>query len=193
MHIFCHFWEPFGSLRATFGRLLVTKVVQRLQKVSQTRPNGFKTPQKGSQKTTWFAFLKTFDVFSTISSFCSVGFYLAPIGAYWLLLAPLGSYCLLFAPIASYCLLLPPRCSYCLLLAPNGSSWLLMAPIAHLVSYWLLLVPIRFYCLLLAPKGSSCSCCLLLAPIASPWLLLVPIGFSLYFPKKKKARVPFIC
>ena len=35
----------------TFGRLLVTKVVQRLQKVSQTRPNGFKTPQKGSGKT----------------------------------------------------------------------------------------------------------------------------------------------
>ena len=155
MHLFCHFWEPFGSLRATFGRLLVTKVVQRLQKVSQTRPNGFKTPQKGSEKTTWLAFLKKFDVFSTISSFCIV---LACIwllfGFSWLLLAPLGSYCLLFAPIASYCLLLPPRCSYCLLLAPNGSSWLLMAPIAHLVSYWLLLSPIASSLLSLSPIGS---------------------------------------
>ena len=124
-------------------RLLVTKVVQRLQKVSQTRPNGFKTPQKGSEKTKWLAFLEKFDVFSTIFViFYRIGFYLDPIGAYWLLLAPLGSYCFLFAPIACYCLLLPPRCSYCFLLAPTGSSWLLMAPIAHLVSYWLLLSPI---------------------------------------------------
>ena len=162
--------------------------------MSQKRPNGSKAPQKGSEKTTWLAFLKKFDVFSTISSFCivlaSIWLLLALIGSCWLLLAPLGSYCLLFAPIASYCLLLPPRCSYCLLLAPNGSSWLLMPPIAHLVSYWLLLVPIRSYCLLLAPKGSSCSCCLLLAPIASPWLLLVPIGSSLYFPQKKKSALP---
>ena len=164
--LFGDFRDPFGSLPGTFGRLLVTKVPQRFQKVSQKRPNGSKALQKGFEKTTWLAFLKKFDVFSTISSFSLV---LASIwllfGSYCLLLAPLGSYCLLFAPIASYCLLLPPRCSYCLLLAPNGSSWLLMAPIAHLVSCWLLLVPIRSY-----------------------WLLL-----ALYFSKAKKTRFPFIC
>ena len=51
MHLFGHFRKPFGSLRGTFGRLLVTKVTQRLQKVSQKRPNGFKAPHKGSEKT----------------------------------------------------------------------------------------------------------------------------------------------
>ena len=35
MHLFCPFWEPFGSLRATFGRLLVTKVVQRVPNATQ--------------------------------------------------------------------------------------------------------------------------------------------------------------
>ena len=50
--LFCHFREPFGSLRATFGRLLVTKLPQRLQKLSQKRPNGSKAPQKESEKTT---------------------------------------------------------------------------------------------------------------------------------------------
>ena len=123
MHTFCYFWDPFGSLRATFGRLLVTKVVQRLQKVSQTRPNGFKTPQKGSGKTKWLAFLKKFDVFSTISSFCIV------LASIWLLLALIGSCWLLLAPIAFYLLLLPPIVSYCLLAAPIVSYWLLMAPL----------------------------------------------------------------
>ena len=47
-----HFWEPFGSLRAAFGRLFVTKMPQRLQKVTPKRPNGSKAPQKGSEKTT---------------------------------------------------------------------------------------------------------------------------------------------
>ena len=46
-----HFWEPFGSLRATFGRLLVTKVPQRRQKVVQKRANGSKAAEKGSEKT----------------------------------------------------------------------------------------------------------------------------------------------
>ena len=49
--LFGHFREPFGSLRGTFGRLLVTKVPQRLPKVSQKRPNGSKAPQKGFEKT----------------------------------------------------------------------------------------------------------------------------------------------
>ena len=119
--LFNHFWEPFGSLRATFGRLLVTKVV--LQKVSQTRPNGFKTPQKGSEKTKWLAFLKKFDVFSTISSFCIV------LASIWLLLALIAFCWLLLAPIAFYLLLLPPIASYCLLVAPIVSYWLLMAPL----------------------------------------------------------------
>ena len=48
---FGNFWEPFGSLRGTFGRLLVTKVPQRLQKVVQKRPNGSKAPKKKSEKT----------------------------------------------------------------------------------------------------------------------------------------------
>ena len=117
------FREPFGSLRGTFGRLLVTKLPQRLQKVSQKRPNGSKAPQKGSQKTKWLAFLEKFDVFSTISSF---SFVLASI---WLLLAPIGSYCLLLAPIAFYLLLLLPIVSYCLLAALIVSYWLLMAPL----------------------------------------------------------------
>ena len=111
-----HFWEPFGSLRGTFGRLLVTKVGQRLQKVSQKRPNGSKAPHKGSEKTIRHAFLDKFDVFSTVLSF---SFVLASIwllfGAYWLLLAPLVSYWL------SYCLLLAPIVSYCLLAVPIGS------------------------------------------------------------------------
>ena len=123
MHIFCPFWEPFGSLRATFGRLLVTKVVQRLQKVSQTRPNGFKTPQKGSEKTKWLAFLKKFDVFSTISSFCIV------LASIWLLLALIGSCWLLLAPIAFYLLLLPPIVSIVSSLLLLSSIWLLMAPL----------------------------------------------------------------
>ena len=117
------FGLPFGSLRATFGRLLVTKVVQRLQKVSQTRPNGFKTPQKGFEKTKWLAFLKKFDVFSTISSFCIV------LASIWLLLALIGSCWLLLAPIAFYLLLLPSIVSYCLLAVPIVSYWLLMAPL----------------------------------------------------------------
>ena len=66
IYLFSYFWEPFGNLRATFGRLLVTKVLQRLQKVSQKRPNGSKAPQKGSEKTKWLAFLKKLDVFFTI-------------------------------------------------------------------------------------------------------------------------------
>ena len=52
MHLCGHFREPLGSLRDTFGRLLVTKVPQRLQKVVQKRSNGSKAPQKGSEKTT---------------------------------------------------------------------------------------------------------------------------------------------
>ena len=143
-NIFGHFWEPFGSLRATFGRLLVTKVPQRHQKVSQKRPNGSKAPHKGSEKTIWPAFLDKFDVFSTIFLFYLV------LASIWLLLAPIGSYWLLLAPIGFYWLLLPPIVSYCLLAAPIVPYWLLMAPIAPLVSYWLLLVPIRFYWLLLA-------------------------------------------
>ena len=121
--LFGHFWEPFGSLRGTFGRLLVTKVPQRLQKVSQKRPNGSKAPQKGSEKTKWLAFLKKFDVFSTISSFCIV------LASIWLLLALIGSCWLLLAPIAFYLLLLRLIVSYCLLAAPIVSYWLLMAPL----------------------------------------------------------------
>ena len=112
------FREPFGSLRATFGRLLVTKLPQRLQKVFQKRINGPQAPQKGSEKTKWLAFLKKFDVFSTISSFCIV------LASIWLLLALIGSCWLLLAPIAFYLLLLPPIVSYCLsllLLSPIGS------------------------------------------------------------------------
>jgi len=118
-----HFWEPFGSLRATFGRLFVTQMPQRLQKVSQKRPNGSKAPQKGSENTKWLAFLKKFDGFSTISSFCIV------LASIWLLLALIGSCWLLLAPIAFYLLLLPPIVSYCLLAAPIVSYWLLMAPL----------------------------------------------------------------
>ena len=94
MHLFCNFWELFGNLRATFGRLLVTKVVQRLQKVSQTRPNGFKTPQKGSEKTKWLAFLKKFNVFLTILLFSRV------LASVWLLLASIGSYCAIVLMLA---------------------------------------------------------------------------------------------
>ena len=111
---FCHFHEPFGSLRGTFGRLLVTKVAQRLQKVSQKRPNGPKAPQKDSEKTTWLAFLEEFDVFSTIFSFSLV------LASIWLLLAPIGS---------SW-LLLPSICAYCFRLSPIASSLLLLSPIA---------------------------------------------------------------
>ena len=118
-----HFWEPFGSLRGTFGRLFVTKMPQRLQKVTQKRPNGSKAPQKGSEKTTWLAFLNKLDVFSTISSF---SFVLASI---WLLFALIGSCWLLLAPIALHLLLLPPIVSYCLLAALIVSYWLLMAPL----------------------------------------------------------------
>ena len=116
MHLFGHFREPFGSLWGTFGRLLVTKVAQRLQKVFQKRPNGSKAPHKGSEKTIRHAFLDKFDVFLTVLLF---SFVLASIwllfGAYWLLLAPLVSYWL------SYCLLLAPIVSYCLLAVPIGS------------------------------------------------------------------------
>ena len=122
--LFGHFRDPFGSLPGTFGRLLVTKVPQRLQKVVQKRSNGSKAPQKGSEKTTRPAFLEKFDIFSTISSFC---FILASI---WLLLAPIGSYWLLLAPIAFYLLLLLPIVSYCLLAALIVSYWLLLAPLA---------------------------------------------------------------
>ena len=115
MHLFCSFWEPFATLRATFGRLLVTKVVQRLQKVSQKRPNGPKAPQKGSEKTTWLPFLHKFDVFSTIFSF---SFVLAFI---WLLLAPIGSSWLLLPSICAYCFRLSPIASSLLLLSPIGS------------------------------------------------------------------------
>ena len=79
------FWEPFGSLRATFGRLLVTKVPQRLPKGSQKRPNGSKAPQKGFEKTTWLAFLNKLNVFSTIFSFSLV------LAFIWLLFALIGS------------------------------------------------------------------------------------------------------
>ena len=121
--LFCHFWEPFGSLRGTFGRLFVTKMPQRLQKVTPKRPNGSKAPQKGSEKTTWLAFLNKLDVFSTISSF---SFVLASI---WLLFALIGSCWLLLAPIALHLLLLPPIVSYYLLAALIVSYWLLMAPL----------------------------------------------------------------
>ena len=116
--LFGHFWEPFGSLRDTFGRLLVTKVPQRFQKVSQKRPNGSKAPQKGYEKTTWLAFLKKFDVFSIIPSLCIV------LASIWLLLVLIGSCWILLAPIAFYLLLLPPIVSIAsslLLLSPIGS------------------------------------------------------------------------
>ena len=115
-----HFWEPFGSLRGTFGRLFVTKMSQRLRKVTQKGSNGCKAPQKGSEKTTWLAFLNKLNVFSTIFSF---SFVLASI---WLLFALIGSCWLLLAPIALHLLLLPPIVSYCLL-AALVSYWLLMA------------------------------------------------------------------
>ena len=85
-NIFSFFWEPFGSLRANFGRLLVTKVSQRLLKVVQKRPNGSKAPKEGSEKTKCPVFLDKFDVFSKISSFCIV------LASIWLLLALIGSY-----------------------------------------------------------------------------------------------------
>ena len=135
-------------------RLFVTKVPQRLQKVVQKRPNGSKAPQKGSEKTHLLAFLKKFDLFSTISSFCIV------VASIWLLLALIGSYWLLLAPIGSYWFLLLRIVSYCLFAAPIVSYWLLMAPLAPLVSYWLLLVLIRSYWLLLAlyfPKKKRAS------------------------------------
>ena len=72
----------------------MTKVPQRFQKVSQKRPNGSKAPQKGCEKTTWLAFLKKFNVFSTIPSFCIV------LASIWLLLVLIGSCWLLLAPIA---------------------------------------------------------------------------------------------
>ena len=81
--LFGNFWDPFGSLRDTFGRLLVKKVPQRLQKVVQKRSNGSKAPQKGSEKTKWFACLKKFDVFSTIPLFCIV------LASIWLLFGSL--------------------------------------------------------------------------------------------------------
>ena len=115
MSFLAHFWEPFGSLRGTFGRLLVTKVAQRLQKVSQKRPNGSKAPQKGSEKTTWLAFLHKFDVFSTIFSFSLV------LACIWLLLAPIGSSWLLLLSICSYCFRLSHIASSLLLLSPIGS------------------------------------------------------------------------
>jgi hypothetical protein len=114
--LFGHFWEPFGSFRDTFGRLLVTKVPQRLQKVFQKRPNGTKAPQKGSERTTWLAFLNKFAFFSTFSSFCIV------LASIWLLLALIGSCWLLLALIAFYLLLLP-------LIVSIASSLLLLSPI----------------------------------------------------------------
>ena len=122
----------------------MTKVPQRFQKVVQKRSNGFKAPQKSSEKMTRPAFLEKFDVFSTIHSFSLV------LASIWLLLAPIGSYWLLLAPIAFYLLLLLAIVSYCLFAAPLVSYRLLMAPIGPFVSYWLLLVPIRSYWLLLA-------------------------------------------
>ena len=44
----------------------MTKVAQRLQKVSQKRSNGSKASQKGSKKTNWLAFVENFAVFSEI-------------------------------------------------------------------------------------------------------------------------------
>ena len=108
---------------ATFGRLFVPKMPQRLQKVTQKRPNGSKAPQKGSEKTTWLAFLNKLSVFSTISSFSLV------LASIWLLFALIGSCWLLLAPIALHLLLLPPIVSYCLLAALLVSYWLLMAPL----------------------------------------------------------------
>ena len=116
--LFGHFRDAFGSLRGTFGRLLVTKVTQRLQKVVQKRPNGSKAPQKGSEKTKRHAFFENFDVFSTISFF---SFVLASICSYWRLLAPIGSSWLLLPSICSYCFLLSPIASSLLLLSPIGS------------------------------------------------------------------------
>ena len=115
MHLFGHFREPFESLRDTFGRLSVTKVAQRLKKVSQKRPNGPKAPQKGSEKPKWLALRNKFDVVFTIFSF---SFVLASI---WLLLAPIGSSWLLLPSICSYCFRLSPIASSLLLLSPIGS------------------------------------------------------------------------
>ena len=128
-----HLWETFGDQGAPKAPKSGPKATQRLQG-SQTRIRKDETTRLSREVRRFF------DIFLI---FFRIGFYLAPIGAYWLLLAPLGSYCLLFAPIASYCLLLPPRCSYCFLLAPNGSS----------CSCCLLLAPIGSHSLLLAPIG----------------------------------------
>ena len=117
--LLAHFWEPFGSLRGTFGRLFVTKVPQRFQKVVQKRPNGSKAPQKGSKKTKRSAFLEKFDVFSTISLFSLL--YWLLFGSYWRLLAPIGSSWLLLLSICSYCFLLSPIASSLFLLSPIGS------------------------------------------------------------------------
>ena len=156
----------------------MTKVVQRLQKVSQTRPNGFKTPQKGSQKTKWLAFLKKFDVFSTISSFPvvlpSIWLLFALIGSCWLLLAPIALHLLLLPPIVSYCLLAALIVSYWLLMAPLGSYWLLLLILSPIGSYWFPFAPIVSYCLLRAPLAPVVSCWLLLPLLRSYWFPLAP-------------------
>ena len=115
--LFGHFWDPFGSLRGSLVRLLVTKVPQRLQKVSQKRSNGAKASQKGPKKTNWLAFVENFAVFSEIFLFYLV------LASIWLLLPPI------LAPIGSSWLLSPSICSCCLLLSPIASSLLLLSPI----------------------------------------------------------------
>ena len=69
-YLFGHFWDPFGSLRGSLVRLLVTKVAQRHQKVSQKRSNGSKAYQKGPKKTNWLAFVENFLSFLKFSGFC---------------------------------------------------------------------------------------------------------------------------
>ena len=74
-----HLWETFGDQGAPKAPKSVPKAIQRLQ----GSPKRF-------EKTTWLAFLKKFDVFSRISSFCIV------LASIWLLFTRLYLKCWTF-------------------------------------------------------------------------------------------------
>ena len=133
-------WEPSGHLWETFGDQGAPKALKSGPKATQRLQGCPKRLQK--DETTRLS-REVWRLFNNFLLFSRIGFYLAPIGAYWLLLAPLGFYWLLLALISSYCLLLPLRCSSCLLSAPTGSD----------CSSCLLLAPIGSHSLLLAPIG----------------------------------------
>ena len=113
------FLDPFGSLGATFGRLLVNfcnflgvfletppKLAKSLLKVKP------RFPEKDAKGRNVVHFLTNLMYFAQFYDFI---FYWLLFGSYWLLLAPIGSYWLLLVPIGSYWLLLTPIGSYWLL------------------------------------------------------------------------------